>query len=733
MLAPLGLLALGFATACVPGVPVPLPELPEGWTFLLVQPEGDAHHAIFFDADTESAAVRPGEAWLGAYPFGPESLGLEVGDDLARLEPTEGQALPPPPLAWRADPVGDPWQVITGPEPWSQLRVPVVDVDACADRGGCISEDDPWRCNLDCTVSAPVAPAPPRLECPDGWDAGLAPDGITTLPCLPHLPEAQACGAGLVQGPFDDGCVALYACPAPDDPTPTEPGAVLRYVDPRAGTPGDGSVGAPWRSLLTALEQAPDGATLVLAPGEHAGGGEVVGKALHLVGRCPTETTILGAGETASLACRSGQLRLTGLTVVADQAPGVYLSDCTARVEGVAVEGGVRGIFAIESTLDVEGLRTRTDRGVYTSSSAVQLQRWDHRGGAGLTAEQGTLVLEDALLESSGSLGVVLRSVSTSTLARIRVVGTFDRGVGIERGFGSASFTDLVVQGHQGLRVRAGWSTDADPQPKLRLRRAVFLGTGDGINTIPVEADAEDVVIYSNSDGALRVIQEGPWAGQLDIRRLRVWTNRDRAVLLGGDVEPGFLTPVSGTDWHIEAVGPASTNAVTVYRNIVLSLNRAQLFGGRDYGALVRCGRVLMEDVTIDGGDLAGILIHAQERSTFQRLRLTGVSETKLLVAKKVGDCSPTPVIVEDASFDGCAGCLRGVGVLKPATLVLDRAHVHDYSIGLELEADAGLEVRDSLVDANGTGFILPSAREVPTAVRGVRMANGTNIRLQRP
>ena len=27
MLAPLGLLALGFATACVPGVPGPLPEL----------------------------------------------------------------------------------------------------------------------------------------------------------------------------------------------------------------------------------------------------------------------------------------------------------------------------------------------------------------------------------------------------------------------------------------------------------------------------------------------------------------------------------------------------------------------------------------------------------------------------------------------------------------------------------------------------------------------------------
>jgi hypothetical protein len=292
-------LALALGTGCLPGVPLELPPLPDGARHVLAYEDAEGVHAAFLPSHARSIAVPAGPAWLGQFPFTPESLGLAAGQDLAALILEASQPLPAPAAAWSVEALGAPWQPAeTSAGPWAQLRVPRIAIEACLERGGCISPDEPWRCNLPCVTAAPAPPEPPRFTCPAGWRA-VEDAGSGLRPCLPDLPARVACPEGQRQPPFGAACEALHPCPSAPGFPPAPGGSLALYVDPAAPEGGDGSLARPWRDLTVAVAAAPDGATLLLAAGHLAGGATVVGKALRLVGRCPTETRIEAAGPSS--------------------------------------------------------------------------------------------------------------------------------------------------------------------------------------------------------------------------------------------------------------------------------------------------------------------------------------------------------------------------------------------------------------------------------------------------
>ena len=113
----------------------------------------------------------------------------------------------------------------------------------------------------------PVLPAPdlPRLtdwECPEGWIPTPAGEGEPWAFSYCAPPPRRACEGASLQLPGDPECRRLgTACPEGGDGFPEEaelralaPGfdGVIRYVDAGARLGGDGSRGAPFRTVAEA-------------------------------------------------------------------------------------------------------------------------------------------------------------------------------------------------------------------------------------------------------------------------------------------------------------------------------------------------------------------------------------------------------------------------------------------------------------------------------------------------
>ncbi|MCA9552790.1 MAG: hypothetical protein KC933_22340, partial [Myxococcales bacterium] len=359
------LLGVGLLSGCLGGTPISLPEVPEQSSLLLVQRHEETSHAVFLGGEVESLAVHEDPLWLGLYPFTPSSLGIEPGDDLTTLAPEETQALLPPDAAWDAETPGAPWRsLMTDEGPWMALSIPKISVDACADLGGCITEDDPWRCNPDCDIPSPVAPALPTFACPPTWREADGPAGSGVVACMPPTPSGEDCPQGALRLPTEAACGALSACPAEPGWPAAPVGAVVRYLDPEAASEGDGSIERPWRTLAAALTDAPDGATVLIAEGTLTAGGVLRDKTLRLIGRCPTETHV-EAPETA-LTCEDSQVELTGLhlTSARSEAALLRLTRCQATLSAVDLEGPGTAITATGGVLRASRLRTRADVGI---------------------------------------------------------------------------------------------------------------------------------------------------------------------------------------------------------------------------------------------------------------------------------------------------------------------------------------------------------------------------------
>lgn len=107
--------------------------------------------------------------------------------------------------------------------------------------------------------------------------------------------------------------------------------ADTQYVDGSyVGGDGDGSAERPWRSIQDGIDAAAAGCIVAIAAGSYAEDLDIVGKAVRLWGRCPSQVEIVGIGGFSAVFIRQG-------------ATGTELRD-------LAIRGPTRGVTLSGST-----------------------------------------------------------------------------------------------------------------------------------------------------------------------------------------------------------------------------------------------------------------------------------------------------------------------------------------------------------------------------------------------
>jgi hypothetical protein len=182
-------------------------------------------------------------------------------------------------------------------------------------------------------------------------------------------------------------------------------------------------------SLQAAIDAAPDGATIVLSAGIHAGGAIVSGKSLAIVSESgPAATVVDGAGQVGSvLRIEDGaDVGLRGLTIrggfggtpveregsTLPAGGGVLVRDASAEIVGCVIEDNLAGfgggLAAIDATMVVDSCDIRLNHaahdggGAWSIASQVEFRGGEVRGnvaggaGGGLYADPLSAVASHA-------------------------------------------------------------------------------------------------------------------------------------------------------------------------------------------------------------------------------------------------------------------------------------------------------------------------------------------------
>lgn len=159
----------------------------------------------------------------------------------------------------------------------------------------------PWRAGACEPAGGPAPGAPPGTPrwcethgvgglCSDpagGCPAGQVP---TTEGCVEAGPS-WVCPPGFVEAPGGDDLPACAPDPSDCAPWAEEPGAI--HVKAGHVGPADGSFGKPYATVLEAVDAAPSGATIVVAPGEYHGS-LLLERPVTIRGVCAASVTLIG-------------------------------------------------------------------------------------------------------------------------------------------------------------------------------------------------------------------------------------------------------------------------------------------------------------------------------------------------------------------------------------------------------------------------------------------------------
>lgn len=334
-----------------------------------------------------------------------------------------------------------------------------VSLDACP--GGELAAQDLFEGGGVCR------PELPRMEestCPDGWVVETTPPSElwrSAMYCRPLVPDAP-CDEGYGV-PGEAECVPFAACPEGrwlglEELRTWAPGyeGVLRYVDPAASAPGDGSAASPYPAVDDALASARDGDVIVLAPGVYPD--IVVGRDVAFVGACEARTQVYALLTTAGSDVLAARIRFDGpahyavrVGVPADDPMGCDgEADASLTLRDVSVRGGdddvgwfeppERGSATVRvcsgSRVSIEDARLRSDHAstvVTESRATAELHRVDlsNASSHGIYALSHTnsVVARDVLSIESGSSALVFRPGATATIERVAIARS--GGVGV--------------------------------------------------------------------------------------------------------------------------------------------------------------------------------------------------------------------------------------------------------------------------------------------------------------
>jgi len=241
---------------------------------------------------------------------------------------------------------------------------------------GCVRAGVPWVCPPGFLPQGPLSPSSGLAAC---------------------QPDAADCGSA---------------------PYPTVSGPKVLYVDPKAPPGGDGTQAKPWSSLQVAANTAPQGATLLLAAGDHKIPALPIKKGLTIAGRCAAMVRIVGQGPDPALYALGGggSVTVRGVTIQSPKPGLAALAGGQATAERVFFAQ----VGEIGAVAHGPGSHLELRQSVVDGTQAVNVL------GLGAAAQAGAaLELYEVRLRGNLRAGVQVRDqASKLTAQRLRIDGT---------------------------------------------------------------------------------------------------------------------------------------------------------------------------------------------------------------------------------------------------------------------------------------------------------------------
>jgi hypothetical protein len=556
---------------------------------------------------------------------------------------------------------------------------PIATVDGAAQDAG--TRDD---ASIDREPIEPAEPEPPRVTpCAAGWrERPLYEEGPPV--CDPWLAAPVPCGDGELRVPGGT-CAPIASCPA--DGWPAIDGAL--HVDVRAAPGGDGSRERPLATIAEALAVAPEGATIVLGPGEHEGG-VTIARDVTIAGACPSSARVRSTARTFTIDGGSAVLR--DLTIVSEldgivAAPGAELTieRVVAEVAGLALL--VEGRATVRAFLD----RRRAPAGD-TSVSLYALG-----AGAHLDAERIDVAGPAVAL-------VVIADGASARIADAFVGDEFDSGPGIVVQGGSAQLERIAIErtGTLGAAVFDGGVLHAIDLAIRHTRTgeggAAFTASSGGRATLSrffAEVDGVGIFVQERAElDASDVITRGEGAEPSPRGAVLQTTTGGRAtltralgILTGNGVGASGGSTLIVADLSLEAIGAPREGgegvALFAMTGGTVELDRADVRDVIGLGAIAMdSGRLAVRDLYSEGvarWATGGIAVVAAalgsvrvERATLldsEVVSIGGWGETADLEAIDLYAGGAHPATCRDGA---CSGGI-GVGAYGGARVRLDR------------------------------------------------------------
>lgn len=708
------------------------------------------------------------------------------------------------------------------------------DVEQAASMGcsaGHFPDGDPGACRPAGLVSVP--PARARNADPTATLPPLhAPVGVPPLESLPPIdqtrfcvaadgksvaacqPGQEGCPAGQAPAPTAPGtCVAVGAgwlCPAgfaaaahaagtdavlaPCAPDPAacgsdafggvEEGPGVVFVDPLAVGKADGSKGAPFASLATAIAAVPEGGTVALAAGEHSGPLQI-SKGITLHGRCAAKVSLVAKGGVPALTIKAAG---SGAPVVVRGlrfAPTAYglavLGTRPVQAQALMFDRVLKWAVVASGAGTSLTLTDSAIVGTQPSSGALGTALLAEKGG-NLTARRvratdgrsyganvtgaSTLVLDDVLLDSTrpgpdqkaqgGGYGVAAVGASVVSLQSVRLFDHRLAGLIVQGAGTKATLYGVVIDGTRGL-------------PGLLTGGGVFAGTGSQVEltasrmhdnegtgvavvgagaTVTARAVVVDATLSQSKTGEGG---QGLWVGQggsAQVVASRFSHNREAAMgVFGGKLA---LLQVLVDDTQPRIADGTHGTGVFVNGSANAELDRVHIHGSRGNGLAIgdAASVVLARDVLVDGtadgivaasrgaGVAMGVGVYCGGSLRWFGGRVTGSSGLGV-VSTGAGVAELAGVLVDSPAKGAATGGGMGVAAAFGATVRLAGCRLAHNRVagGVATEAGARLDAQGVLVDHTlpgqegaGYGFAVSKGGELEAAAALVVHALGAGV-----
>jgi hypothetical protein len=558
----------------------------------------------------------------------------------------------------------------------------------------------------DAAVAPEIAPpAPPRFpECAPGF---VRDTGRSS--CVAIATTASSCPPGEARFLASDECGRVGPeCPADGWPDPSLLGTgPILYVDVAAAPGGDGTRERPLASLAAALTGS-GARTAALRAGTYDGQAVLTAGA-SIVGAC-AERTILrgraGSPPTSAIAVSGAGTRVRSVTVTGDGA-GILAYEGSLALEDVIIDRVMVGGLVTLGAVDITARRlaVRAIRGDASSDP------W----GYGIVLGSGSHAdIRDVSVHATEGTGIVVSDAGTvleasDVLITEAATNAADYGGGLRVELSGAAHLERVA-----LLATSECGAVVTDDAELTMIDAhiattrAHRGRGCGVS----------VQGSSRGDLSRIVVSDAPHAGIIAAQGSTL-VLRD-AVIHG--VRPTEERPDVGQALVIDA----ST----------ATIERLSIDGSIDFGVVIVAGTVELTDVAIGSTSsnattgFFGRGLHVDEGSDLHAVRLAieDSREAHVVVAAssfRGEDVLLRGVAERACALDGCAGLGGGHGVfVGDGALELERFVIDDCALSGIFFAGGTLRLTDGIVQRAPIGLNVQTDAYDPDSIDRVRFVD---------